>query len=1639
MDSDSPQDVYAKCLPNSRGYPLWFPEPSNRLPSSYRQDGLQIGDVGHVSRKGTFNVLFNVCYGPNHALHQRLGVSFSFHPIELNDHEVEVISNADPPGYIITSPGITQPSRTSQRDGHYEFTPSPAKGAILILPDGATSHDLPANERFRKVAMEHAFDWYEIAKEHYGESISSGSLYLITGFYKARSWSLASFHDATGTEPRNIKVIPREGEPTIARREWMCTFPVQYRDGPGPDHNGSVNQTIFISGFKIAVRDDVLGWMSQKPKVQLVPADRSRKGPCFTRCLMWLFGKKNTSKRSHRENGGADVKDVPALSQPIHPSDLINRYLLNKDPDALVAVTHDSEWITLIETGKLTPEELAQGDRLEELLSENYSLVSQSESSAVYLQGKSEDVSNSALSYSACVQHEVSSTPKEFQTTRPSADDFQVVITRIRAEDVAAGFRRMPVGFYVLIQFDATKRRTENKLVYLHDNVVEWDDRIQLPSEPSAKVKLSLCASFEFSPLLGNGETLRTVEISVGHLPDYTHVVTFPPTQGGPLSPCSSFLITMERRLSHKSGAASDHDHDLDFEDSSDLAQLTDQGHNALFRCRDDPRKENVAVAVEYFKRALSRCSNDHQCYAAALCNLARAHFIKCQIDRGSVELSTAISYYREALKLRRVGHPDRPGTLLHLAEVLLYRYGELGFQEFPGEIVELMSEVQASCSEDSHERRAADFALQTYALYQAICSCSLADIDKSISGFRQAAREIPEDYFDKVERLSRLSLALWIRYEICGDLGSLNESIAIHEEGMLSTPCDLDSPTCAQLLKKRANATLTSSSWKDALVIAASFPVPRFAICRITYQRLETIGRITDASECLHQMVKELVEEANAHDEQVQWVLRKLEGFGDTAMSDERHEDAISHYSAALSLSLAAPSGLFIKHRQAYILATKDLWEEVLNDVQKGVSCLTHSLTTLGNTDARIRFQNAVRAVIMLQRTTGKRSMPVRPVLSRRNSWWRSSIAVGPDTSSSPVLGPRIRPPTEVRVIKKTLKELELVQELLPHRALVQHIQFSPNGKYLATSSGDRTAVIFRVGEETLTHHRTLIHARDFVSQVAWSPNGRLLLTRFTRGLKLWSEDGVCKQMIDRFKTISSVVWLPNGQAILSVEGNEVVKLDLHGKILDVYHLGHVRLINVAVTSDCLRLIAIGPSVPPANGPQPTRQTIVEKRIIVYSMHTKRKLSQTLLFHDVLDLVISKRMSIVLVSFERAPPQLWKLKILRDKARTNGDSSLTARLNLQHSFALDVPTSIASSCYFGGKDEQFVVCVGKAGSVHIWDRETAALLHHFRPMNVSEPRDMTCIGWNNGVDEPMIFATGSHDGTVCVWSTVTVHRAEEEARQAILTSRGSTRVARTFPEGSANVSIRNPYTQMESSDSLKRKQTILSLIDMLSEQGDNSAFEATGSPTLLEEDLPISHDEKLSNVGAELFFKFEKQVANLDKELHSFTDALAQLGGSVEVLVAMFKLRERLTKILFLFRENAANLYPLKIARNAREDFPDLDLMHQHQQTHLHGHAPVVKPVLEDNLEPDSLPAQLESFAKDLVTFLDCFNEFLEFTDEAINQSMRSFEADLKYWASCLAQYKNQFHSPAVLRYVLDLTMEIGNHIVNITGMLCM
>jgi WD repeat-containing protein 26 len=56
-----------------------------------------------------------------------------------------------------------------------------------------------------------------------------------------------------------------------------------------------------------------------------------------------------------------------------------------------------------------------------------------------------------------------------------------------------------------------------------------------------------------------------------------------------------------------------------------------------------------------------------------------------------------------------------------------------------------------------------------------------------------------------------------------------------------------------------------------------------------------------------------------------------------------------------------------------------------------------------------------------------------------------------------------------------------------------------------------------------------------------------------------------------------------------------------------------------------------------------------------------------------------------------------------------------------------------------------------------------------------------------------------------------------------------------------------------------------------------------------------------------------------------------------------------------------------------------------------------VARPHVDEDLDPEEFPDQFRLLAKEVMTFLNCLNEFPEFTDEAVNASIGSFESDLK------------------------------------------
>ncbi|EGO26456.1 hypothetical protein SERLADRAFT_436268 [Serpula lacrymans var. lacrymans S7.9] len=331
-------------------------------------------------------------------------------------------------------------------------------------------------------------------------------------------------------------------------------------------------------------------------------------------------------------------------------------------------------------------------------------------------------------------------------------------------------------------------------------------------------------------------------------------------------------------------------------------------------------------------------------------------------------------------------------------------------------------------------------------------------------------------------------------------------------------------------------------------------------------------------------------------------------------------------------------------------------------------------------------------------------------------------------------------------------LKNLVALRDLSIHDAPVHDIQFSPDGKLLATCSLDRTSVLFSVDDiYTGAMSTPCILPHTSVSQVAWSPTGHLLLTRTNRGIKIWTGEGLCKLTIDRQCAVHCVSWFPGGEAFVSAEGDQVVKLDLDGNVMGRFKFPRMMVRCIAITPNSQYLLGIGHILISPNRAANSSNP-VEKWLLIYNLETRQIEDRVLVHSDVRDIAIDRSGSWVLVSYEyKAPPQLWKIDVL--PSRRNG-AETTVKLSFRHKYIPFAPVDFAGPSCFGGIDDQFVLCAGKAGDIYIWDRESAMILHNVRAP-AWDDGDLTCIAYNNAEENKFTFATGSHFGPVRIWTTL--------------------------------------------------------------------------------------------------------------------------------------------------------------------------------------------------------------------------------------------------------------------------------------------
>ncbi|KAJ7148442.1 hypothetical protein C8R43DRAFT_857385, partial [Mycena crocata] len=275
--SMSDSQLYSRLLlPKRKGYPLFHPQPFDDLPEQARRTGTQIGDVGVITQDGSFDTIFNLTF-PDGDSTNRFGVPANYKPVVLptDDVLVEEWPKKDVPdgSSFLAVPSYSlfdyrgcidhKPYTYLRRRSHRGSPFCPAvkvstklkQTALLVLPDGASSFDSRSLNVFRDYALKHAHDWYMFVNDDLQRMLGSGELYLVTGVTKSTSWGITAVGGSSGAEKvdLNFKAAHCSGETT---REWeSCS--VAFHTGPyrrpGEEY-WEDNQTVFIRGFKVAVR-----------------------------------------------------------------------------------------------------------------------------------------------------------------------------------------------------------------------------------------------------------------------------------------------------------------------------------------------------------------------------------------------------------------------------------------------------------------------------------------------------------------------------------------------------------------------------------------------------------------------------------------------------------------------------------------------------------------------------------------------------------------------------------------------------------------------------------------------------------------------------------------------------------------------------------------------------------------------------------------------------------------------------------------------------------------------------------------------------------------------------------------------------------------------------------------------------------------------------------------------------------------------------------------------------------------------------------------------------------------------------------------------------------------------------------------
>ncbi len=145
---------------------------------------------------------------------------------------------------------------------------------------------------------------------------------------------------------------------------------------------------------------------------------------------------------------------------------------------------------------------------------------------------------------------------------------------------------------------------------------------------------------------------------------------------------------------------------------------------------------------------------------------------------------------------------------------------------------------------------------------------------------------------------------------------------------------------------------------------------------------------------------------------------------------------------------------------------------------------------------------------------------------------------------------GKTIASASEDHTVKLWNLDGSLRQTLAKHDDEVYQVKFSPNGKIIASASADRTV---RLWNKNGKFRQTLVGHTDKVYTVAFSPDNQLIASGCADGtVKIWDKDGVLLQTLTGDGEIHDINFSPDSQTIATATGNTIQLWSRSGTLLN-------------------------------------------------------------------------------------------------------------------------------------------------------------------------------------------------------------------------------------------------------------------------------------------------------------------------------------------------------------------------------------------------------------------------------------------------------------------------------------------------------